>query len=40
MIFIIMAAGGLFANSPRRQRCSAKAFSGASCRQPCLRLPH
>ncbi len=35
-----MAAYGLSAYSPRRQRCSAKAFSGASSRQPCLRLPH
>jgi len=34
------AANGLSANSPRRRRCSARAFSGASSRQPCLRPPH
>ena len=35
-----MAAYGLSAYSPRQQSCSATAFSGASSRQPCLRLPH
>jgi hypothetical protein len=40
LIIIFRAAYGLSANSPRRHHYSATAFSGASSRQPCLRLLH